>query len=521
MQKPSHSQNSTLEDSIDAARVDHITSSIQQQGLAADMIAAHQRNVRKFISKTIELVFPVLDTCQKANGGILSCIGGAEPELGSVVSFVPAAGASSRWLAPLAPLMEALRHKDRREVEEALEVLIETHVADCPLPKSLRDLMNHWREHGHLPKNWRVDNLLVDIDAPKAFYPAVVDGTTFLELKRAEDEAMGGLAGEVFVCPPGRVEDFSGRVAQYARVDSLRTAVFEQGMKLATVRFDCNGNVCLNADRSVSSVPSGHGALLRLFPEVGKAFPHADSVWIRNIDNVVGTSPKVVAASKDFLGTHRLILKAVQEIRGHLRQKDSERAKDVATKLLSYWPVVKAPHEGSVDISNPLVLVLARIFHAPQIEGASEERIEALFARPVVTMGQVPNTARDIGGTCVYATVNGEWQKLCLEVPHASDADRQTFLADPKKATHFNPVFVASELPTDKALKEWDEHPFWLIAKKMWLGQEVWYQESILYEMLGSSKYTNLTFVEIPRILFNPHKGLPDARGRNKSHWIP
>lgn len=509
-----------LEDSVQPSRIDLIMASLHALGLDPAVISSHQRHVKRFISKAVELVFPVIDTCQKSNGGILPCLPGAEPQLNSVVSFVPAAGASSRWLAPLAPLMEALRHRGRTGVEEALTLLVESGVADCPLPKSLGSLVRFWREKGHLPKDWRADDLLVDIDAPKAFYPAVIDGTTFLELKRAEDDAMKGLAGEVFVCPPGRVDDFKKRLKACGSTSSLPSTFFEQGMNLATVRFNSKGDVCLTPDMTVSSVPSGHGALLRLFPDVRHVFPDADSVWIRNIDNVVGTSPEVVAASRDFLGTHRVILNAVKEIRVALSHDNFEQAQRHASMLLTLWPLVRAPRDEAIDESNPLVKILARLFHAPLHGVASNEQIKALFARPVVTMGQVPNTARDIGGTCVFATVNGDWQKLCLEVPHASDADRQTFLADPQKATHFNPVFVAAEIPSDKALEGWHDHPFWLIAKKMWLGQEVWYQESILYEMLGSSKYTNVTFVEIPRILFNPHKGLPDARGRQMSHWL-
>lgn len=518
MNKPSEHR---LEDSTDPSRLTHILSSIEHTGLELATISNHQRNVRRFLTKTVDLVFPILETCQKNNGGILDCLSGFAPQLENVTSFIPAAGASSRWLAPLAPLMDALRHRDRREVEEALATLLETKVADCPLPKSLRTLVAYWREKGHLPNDWRGDDLLVDIDAPKAFYPATIDGTTFLELKRLEDEAMDGLGGEIFVCPPGRADEFQKKMNAFAQKKQTRTIFLEQGMKLATVRFDSNGDVCLAEDRSVSSVPSGHGALLKLFPDVRRAFPKTDTVWIRNIDNVVGTAKEVIKASNDFLGTHRVILTAVKEIREALRQDKKDQARDIAKKLLAHWNLRKAPHENpEVDTTDPLTLVLARLFHAPLNAPLSDEAMSALFARPVVTMGQVPNTARDIGGTCVYTEVNGEWQKLCLEVPHASDADRQTFLADPKKATHFNPVFVAAELPSDEALQLWEDHPFWLIAKKMWLGKDVWYQESILYEMLGSSKYTNLTFVEIPRILFNPHKGLPDARGRQLSHWV-
>jgi hypothetical protein len=91
---------------------------------------------------------------------------------------------------------------------------------------------------------------------------------------------------------------------------------------------------------------------------------------------------------------------------------------------------------------------------------------------------------------------------------------------DPKKATHFNPVFVAAELPSDEMINQMENNPFWLISKKTWKGQDVYYQESILYELLGSSQFTNVIFVEVPRLLFNPHKTLFDAQNKQFVDWI-
>jgi hypothetical protein len=143
-----------------------------------------------------------------------------------------------------------------------------------------------------------------------------------------------------------------------------------------------------------------------------------------------------------------------------------------------------------------------------------------MFARPFVMMGQVPNTQRDVGGTCVFADVEGNPQKICLELPHASPEDRRIFLENPIKSTHFNPVFVVSEIVDQTTINSWSEHPFWLIAKKSWRGRDVYYQESILYELLGSSQYCNVIFVEVPRILFNPHKTLNDASNKNSAYWL-
>ena len=134
-------------------------------------------------------------------------------------------------------------------------------------------------------------------------------------------------------------------------------------------------------------------------------------------------------------------------------------------------------------------------------------------------MGQVPNTSQDVGGTCVFTEIDGVQQKLCLEVPHASETDRKIFLENPHKATHFNPVFVAAEIPDENILRGWQDHPFWLVAKKSWQGRDTYYQESILYEMLGSSHYTNVIFTEVPRLVFNPHKTLKDAGSKTLRDW--
>ena len=135
------------------------------------------------------------------------------------------------------------------------------------------------------------------------------------------------------------------------------------------------------------------------------------------------------------------------------------------------------------------------------------------------TLGQVPNSGKDVGGTPAFVTVDDIEQKLCVEVPHVSKDDFQTYLADPKKATHFNPVFVAAEIPESSSSYPM-EAPLWLMAEKKFQNQTVYYHETVLYELLGNNSLANAVFVEVPRSVFNPHKSLKDNTIRSLDQWV-
>ena len=53
---------------------------------------------------------------------------------------------------------------------------------------------------------------------------------------------------------------------------------------------------------------------------------------------------------------------------------------------------------------------------------------------------------------------------------------------------------------------ETDKNPFWLVSCKSWKNENVYYHETLLYELLGNSEYANIVFVEVPRLAFLPHK---------------
>src|SRR5690606_15136978 len=88
-----------------------------------------------------------------------------------------------------------------------------------------------------------------------------------------------------------------------------------------------------------------------------------------------------------------------------------------------------------------LATVMERLFHTP-CSHADTTGMLSLYQRPLNILGQVPNISHDVGGTPCFVEHAGRSIKICLEVPHASESDKQQFLANPAKATHFNPVFV-------------------------------------------------------------------------------
>ena len=491
-----------------------IEKQLKNCGLDTAVVARHRKNVLLHLSADSPRHFPILDTCRLDNGGIcrLPTQKVSPRDRKSIVGFVPAAGASSRYLAPVISLMEAVTTRNMEACRQELDLLRSTSFLDCPLPASIKDLVALLGTPAKIIPEELAHRVISELQSPKALYPISLDGTTFLAMKSAEHQAMERLSGQVFICPPLYADRFLTHLNQVSNKNSrLKIRIYEQDVSLATTRFDAQGSVSVDHQGQVSTVPSGHGALLELMPRVTQDFEGARGIFIRNIDNVSGTFRAPNEASQLFLDAFSWTLGQMDELRQSVIKNDLPCNALIANKILDFWG--QAPEAPD----NAVFTLLTSLFHATP-ESINLD-LKTVIQRPLVIMGQVPNTAHDIGGTCVFTNVDGHPQKLCLEVPHASSSDRANFLENPAKATHFNPVFVASEIPTAEGLKAWNGNPFWLIAKKHWRGSESYYQESILYEMLGSSHYVNLIFVEVPRLVFNPHKTLKDAALRAKGDW--
>jgi Domain of unknown function (DUF4301) len=493
---------------------DSLEKQLKACGLDTTVVAGHRENVLSHLLAGTPRFFPISDTCRIDNGGI--CVLPTKKvlpqERKSIVGFVPAAGASSRYLAPLISLMEAVTSRNADACRKEIELLRSKGFLDCPLPSSLKNLVEFLGPSAKIIPEELAMRVVSELEAPKALYPVILDGTTFLKMKYVEHQAVDRLSGEVYICPPLYADRFLTHLSPAeTKKSNLKIQVYEQDVSLATTRFDANGAVALDQQGQVSTVPAGHGALLELMPRITQDFEGARGIFIRNIDNVSGKLSAPNEASQLFLDAFSWTLGQMDELRLSIIKNDLEGRAIIANRILGFWGLPPAPSNQAV------ATLMTSLFHAtPE---SIQRDLKALVHRPLVLMGQVPNTGHDVGGTCVFTTVDGQPQKLCLEVPHASSSDKTNFLENPSKATHFNPVFVAAEIPTAEGLNRWKGHPFWLIAKKHWRGAEAYYQESILYEILGSSHYVNLIFVEVPRLVFNPHKTLKDASLKGKGDW--
>jgi hypothetical protein len=185
--------------------------------------------------------------------------------------------------------------------------------------------------------------------------------------------------------------------------------------------------------------------------------------------------------------------------------------------------------------------IVGSLFYWPASDAATplDEKARTLsewLSRPLSVFGVVRKEAGDVGGGPVFARLpNGESIKLCMEMPHATDGDRELYFGARGKATHFNPVLVFFELQTHKDTQNpsngrpnigrpvdfarlFDDR-FWLLAQKEFEGTKVCYHETVLYELIGNSARTNLIFVEVPRTLFNPHKSFIDGLGQDRRSY--
>jgi hypothetical protein len=521
-------------------RLEEVKASIEAHGLDFERIREQQELIAGALARGTGPQFKIVDTCRLDNGGLVPLArfaqkAGERPGKG-VAAFVPAAGAASRYSAPLAPLLSALEQDDLAALRASVEALAENGAETWPLPPGIQALL---RERTTLaaPSQPARDALLRELAQPKALMPCVREGLSFLQLKDIEHACIDGLEGQVFVAPPGMTAAFAAamqRTSDFGRPPSrLPTGYLEQGPRLSTIRFRRDGSPFLEADGGVSVVPAGHGALATLFGDVRRTVPAADALFIRNIDNVNGTGSAVRAATAAFLTAQRTLLEAFRGVRSALAQGDLRRAAEFADALVARpaahgktLPAGLAAAEASLsEVGDPaerrLWEVLLEVAHTAPPARPDRDLLARLYARPVNLLGQVPNTGKDVGGTpCFVATRQGT-VKVSIEVPHASDADRRDFLANPARATHFNPVFAAVEIPKDASYYTRSNQDFWLLSEKTYRGEAVVYYETVLYELLGNSFLANTVFVEVPRDVFHPHKVLSDAAGRSVKDWTP
>lgn len=336
--------------------------------------------------------------------------------------------------------------------------------------------------------------------------------------------------------------------------------VMEQGHNLSTIRFDENGQPTRLADGRYSMVSAGHGELVHIFADILKRFPEAECLHIRNIDNVIGTGSerrreiqtpsRVFRVVRDCLEALRFYFDALASgsTVGHDWAWLDARARGALTTLARLAETWQQPDELQLDAAAMCRVttdILGSLFHWPGVEAAEPvvlraRRLSEWLARPLSVFGVVRKEEGDVGGGPVFTSLaDGGTIKLCMEMPHASEADCELYFGARGRATHFNPVLVFFELQTHKPVSGvapgdhasaqatgravdfaslFDDR-FWLLARKDFEGRRVCYHETVLYELIGNSARTNLLFVEVPRTLFNPHKTFMDGLGQDRRSY--
>ena len=473
----------------------------EQLGLDRQLIALHLERVTGGQPPRL----PIVDSCRLDNGGILPLLDSFNDDVSQqFIPFVPAAGAATRFTNIFAEVIDLFAKGNYQAVNNCLADFKKQGLLNCPLTKKFRQLIT--KSHNLSEQELAEQDMAELFPSPKALYPCVVDGASFLDLKLIEHQALGR-ARQVFVIPAGCQEKFTAASKNH----DCQISFLEQGMSLSTLRFSQTKRLVVRQNNKLSPVPAGHGVLTALFSKIKDCAP---SAFIRNIDNIMGVNPQTIDVCKKFLAQHHFLLTSVQKIRHALRQRQLEQANAIAQRLHKRL-LTSAPR--SLTIANAdLWLTLHELFHAPLPTIGQADNLEQLlelYSRPVNSLGQVPNSGNDMGGIPVFVNYHGKRIKICLEIPHMTETDRHGLA---KEASHFNPVFVACELDANYPQAQ---NPFWLLAEKKYRGEQVCYHETLLYETLGNSLYCNAVFVDVPRSIFNPHKTLNDAVGKHLADW--
>ncbi len=507
---------------------------IELCGIPEHLVQQHQSRIRRWLEESRCHFFKIIDTCRRDNDGIVDFdfISNLTPFNGTQASgisaFVPAAGASSRYFQSLENLSSAIFGKDWEGARiTAQKLTAHNQFQSWPLPAWKKDFISRISQ-GFIPGSEEISNYQRQINLPKALQLSSSGERSFLLEKVLEHQHIPEINHQVYVAPPRYTEDFSNELSRLGDVKPWE--VLAQSADLSTVRFDLNAEPIRQTDGTASIVPAGHGALARLF-RLAASKSGNDVLFIRNIDNFTGIGQSTITSTSAFLRGSQNLRSWILALRNALAHQELTTAENLAQKFAE---------EFKLDLSNlqdetrelvgqfalngvqalSLSLIQLKLFHTPtkffrkliEQKGA-RDAIMQLYLRPLNILGQVRNTERDIGGTPCFVDVAGSQVKICLEVPHASLDDKQNFLANPERATHFNPVFAYTEVPAK--VDYYDDHAndFWIIAEKKFESKRVFYHETVLYELIGNSLASNCLFVEIPRGLFKPHKSLSDHPG--------
>ena len=487
-------------------------------------IEKHYSRIKDSIVQHHIAHFSVEDTCRLDNGGIIDISDWKNEDKvtpSGYLAFIPAAGVSSRYFDVLKHLKVAIEDKNIDGIKESLKELRDRGDTNWYLPKYLKRLLTLEKEDIESMKEEDLlslsSNALGETYLPKALLP-YDDKGSFLERKLREHEKLQAIEAQVFIVGSGKTKMFEPFIPQ---TESKSIVLLEQSPPLSTIRFDSKLNPVFENTGELSMVPAGHGVLTTLLWQSKKLFPNIHSALIKNIDNTIPMNEASIKWQQKFLSFHQSLVEDVCVIRELLDDGVDEANDRVGLLLKKYCSKTCVDSKtrkflDSVEENTKnLWTFLCVFFHLdPSLvedvfsDVPETKMLNYLYERPVNTMGQVPNTQKNVGGTPVFVRYKNSRVKVCLEAAHSSKEDLEVFFKDPSKATHFNPVYVASELNFVADHYEHYDDNFWILAKKSYKAKTVYYHESVLYELLGNSIMANVVFVEIPRFLFNPHKSI-------------
>ena len=176
-------------------------------------------------------------------------------------SFIPSAGAASRYFASIKDLLVAIENKDLNSTKEELAKLDLEEIKSWTIPARTRELLVSGDEKLVLEY---AATILKEIGLPKALQPAFTEGISFLDVKDIEHKQFDNISKQFFIINPKAKEDF-------IEASKGKDFIFlDQGPKLSTIRFRRNGEPYKDSNGEYTVVPAGHGSLTKLIPEVAK-----------------------------------------------------------------------------------------------------------------------------------------------------------------------------------------------------------------------------------------------------------
>jgi hypothetical protein len=393
-------------------------------------------------------------------------------------------------------------------------------------------------------------------DLPKALIPVTFEGETFLTLKLFEQKFLFPSYKNVFIAPPGFKKNFETKIKEVLKTPQ-NWFVTEQSKNLSTIRFCLDGKPFVDENGKYSPVSAGHGELLHVFDNLSQKYPKAHCVHIRNIDNLIGTSQE--RAQKLFVLAE--IFKNIRDCLEYSRFKIKKmifnsKKKDHSSEItdlrfiksmfyLAHFLEKKEDkrirdrfHKSqfSTIFCQTVFDIFKKIFYWQDLSHPCSDQdlwqhMLTLLERPLSVLGMVQKQSGDQGGGPVFARLPDEKIiKLCVEMTHISPVDLEKHWSPQSpKITYFNPALAFFELRTHTFMKNKKERigkkvkfshlfeeDFWLLSKREYKGIPVCYHETALYELMGNSAKTNLIFIEVPRLLFFPHKLYLNSVGRKR-----